>query len=89
VSVVAVHPPYRLRRFDSGEVRCAGTLQDCTACYHEVLDRGWHAGVYRSRVAALTEAAALIPERWDALRGTWVTDHSLDELRVQHGLVAV
>ena len=89
MSAVAVHPPYRLRRFDSGEVRCAGTLQDCTACFHEVLDRAWHAPMYRARVAAGTEAAALILERWDAHRGMWVIDHSLDALRVQHGLVAV
>jgi hypothetical protein len=67
VSAVAIHPPYRLRRFD----------------------RAWHAPVYRARVAAGTEAAALIPERWDAHRGMWVVDHSLDALRVQHGLVAV
>jgi hypothetical protein len=70
-------------------VRCAGTLQDCAACLHEILDRASNAPVYRMRVAARTEAAALIPERWDAHEGTWVVDPSLDTLRVQHGLVAV
>jgi hypothetical protein len=63
---------YRIRSPGrNGEVRCEGSLEECVAWFHALLEGAETAPVHRDRVAARTEAAALILEHLDAECGRW------------------